>query len=547
MRKGLIIVGGLIVLAAGGVSALWYAGQPEARSRFESALQVAAAQGGFEAEFSDVAMGGFPLAYEAQFQALSMRNPESRVEIEMPEMAARVSPTNPNTVRLLFPEEFTVTDNSGEAPTGLKVFSSALVADVTDTGDERGAIAVSAERFAIEPVSTEGMPELDALSIAYVNPRISGDFTQRTLENGGDLRFNLTAEALELEAEATGFEQRSLTLGTGAIDSDILVDQEVARVETSYADLTMRSIDSSGALLEVASGSARVNAVYSGADASQMALFRAAIGQLLNGEDPNALSQISLDGDAAIDVTVALEALAASVTGLSEGGGQTVRWKTDAAGYDLRLQGGQASFNAGTKAFGLEFVGPLTRAGGVDNMEVSAVYPFRPAADVQDASIRYALTGVTMDDTTWAELNTSGELDRQIGGLELDLGVGVVIPRDPFLASFDAEPPFDVKTVSINSLTLDMLGFSGAATGEIAIENDVPNGAVRILLRNWRKLMNGLGSSALFPELAPMVGMATITLESLVVPGESEEESVLDIEFVGQQVVVNGRPLGEPQ
>ncbi|MEO0720195.1 MAG: DUF2125 domain-containing protein, partial [Pseudomonadota bacterium] len=234
MRRVLMIITGVVVLGIGGVSALWFVGQSEAKTRFESALQTAAAQGGFEAEFADVAMSGFPIAYEATFVDLTMINLERGVEVSMPEMRGRVSPANPNSVRLLFPKQFTLVDQTGQFPGGLKIRSEGLTVDITDTGDARGALALNGASLTFEPANPPAMPEFDQLRLTYVDPQITGDFTQNTLANGGDLRFDLTASAIEMEVEAGGAAPRSLSLGTGPIKSALLINDEIARASSTY-------------------------------------------------------------------------------------------------------------------------------------------------------------------------------------------------------------------------------------------------------------------------------------------------------------------------
>ncbi|MEO1505668.1 MAG: DUF2125 domain-containing protein [Pseudomonadota bacterium] len=547
MRRVLMIITGVVVLGIGGVSALWFVGQSEAKTRFESALQTAAAQGGFEAEFADVAMSGFPIAYEATFVDLTMINLERGVEVSMPEMRGRVSPANPNSVRLLFPKQFTLVDQTGQFPGGLKIRSEGLTVDITDTGDARGALALNGASLTFEPANPPAMPEFDQLRLTYVDPQITGDFTQNTLANGGDLRFDLTASAIEMEVEAGGAAPRSLSLGTGPIKSALLINDEIARASSTYGDLSLRSIDASGALMELTSAGAEVSAEYSAGDPVQMQAFRSAIVQALNGAEPNALANLDLSGDAGIDVDFVIDAMDIAITGLADGGGQTLRWRSDSAAYSVDIQGETAELASELKGLTINSEGQFNRRGSIEAMALTGVYPTRGSATPQQIKVTYSINGVEMDDLTWVELNSSGELERSIPGLEIDLALDAVMLRDMFDPSDIQTAPFDVTAVELNGLYLDMLGFRGEATGVVAIENGLPDGLVQVTLTNWRKVLGGLANSSLLGQFAPMVGMATITLETLVAPGAEENESLLNIEFAGEQVIVNDRPLGQPQ
>ncbi|MEM1419654.1 MAG: DUF2125 domain-containing protein [Pseudomonadota bacterium] len=547
MRRVLMIITGVVVLGIGGVSALWFVGQSEAKTRFESALQTAAAQGGFEAEFADVAMSGFPIAYEATFVDLTMINLERGVEVSMPEMRGRVSPANPNSVRLLFPKQFTLVDQTGQFPGGLKIRSEGLTVDITDTGDARGALALNGASLTFEPANPPAMPEFDQLRLTYVDPQITGDFTQNTLANGGDLRFDLTASAIEMAVEAGGAAPRSLSLGTGPIKSALLINDEIARASSTYGDLSLRSIDASGALMELTSAGAEVSAEYSAGDPVQMQAFRSAIVQALNGAEPNALANLDLSGDAGIDVDFVIDAMDIAITGLADGGGQTLRWRSDSAAYSVDIQGETAELASELKGLTINSEGQFNRRGSIEAMALTGVYPTRGSATPQQIKVTYSINGVEMDDLTWVELNSSGELERSIPGLEIDLALDAVMLRDMFDPSDIQTAPFDVTAVELNGLYLDMLGFRGEATGVVAIENGLPDGLVQVTLTNWRKVLGGLANSSLLGQFAPMVGMATITLETLVAPGAEENESLLNIEFAGEQVIVNDRPLGQPQ
>lgn len=552
MRKILLIVGGLVVVAAVGVSAVWYVGEPEARARFESALQRVTGAGGLETEFADVSMGGFPFAYEATFSDLTMRNLERGYEIALPELRGRVSPASPNSVRLTFPEQFTIVDQTGANPAGLKITSENLVADVADAGDARGAIDMSAERVTLEPVDPLTIPEIDSLNVTYVNPTVAGDFTQRTLANGGDLRFELTADALEMEMEGaqTGLEadgERSLSMGTGAIKTSLVVDQEKATAESVYSDLAFKSIDVTGGLLEIRSSAVEVSGSYAGATEEQMQAFRAAIVDLFNGTDPEAMSRVPVDADAKLGFDMRLADVDASVTGLAEGGGQTIRWTSGEILSNLDVGEAGAAFSNAFNQVGFELIGPVGRGGGFETMALSGLYPNRSSPDVQTVEIDYELKNVTMDDQTWAELNSSGALEREIEGLTVDVQLGVVVNQDLLNPQLATDAPVEFRTVDLTGLDLKMLGFTGAAAGAVTLEEAGPTGAVRVVLDNWRNMLTGLANSQLIGDMAPMAGMAQLTLETLVVPGETPEQSVMDVEFAGQQVIVNGRPLGQPQ
>ncbi|MEL6280683.1 MAG: DUF2125 domain-containing protein, partial [Pseudomonadota bacterium] len=400
MRRVLMIITGVVVLGIGGVSALWFVGQSEAKTRFESALQTAAAQGGFEAEFADVAMSGFPIAYEATFVDLTMINLERGVEVSMPEMRGRVSPANPNSVRLLFPKQFTLVDQTGQFPGGLKIRSEGLTVDITDTGDARGALALNGASLTFEPANPPAMPEFDQLRLTYVDPQITGDFTQNTLANGGDLRFDLTASAIEMEVEAGGAAPRSLSLGTGPIKSALLINDEIARASSTYGDLSLRSIDASGALMELTSAGAEVSAEYSAGDPVQMQAFRSAIVQALNGAEPNALANLDLSGDAGIDVDFVIDAMDIAITGLADGGGQTLRWRSDSAAYSVDIQGETAELASELKGLTINSEGQFNRRGSIEAMALTGVYPTRGSATPQQIKVTYSINGVEMDDLT---------------------------------------------------------------------------------------------------------------------------------------------------
>lgn len=224
----------------------------------------------------------------------------------------------------------------------------------------------------------------------------------------------------------------------------------------------------------------------------------------------------------------------------STASGETVL-KLDADSIDLVSTGEDFSF---------QLAGAITGQIDLATAKLDMTAPIAAAPEPQEASIVYSVETIVIDDQLWALMDPSGALNQDIPGMHIDLDVelslfaGLLTEPEAFMGPF---PPLEPGAVTINDVTLDMLGFKGAATGAFQTL-PVPVGAVDIRLTGWRQLIEGLQATPLGvdPNLGSSLLIASGFIEQFGVEGDSAEETKLEVAFDDQDVVINGQSLAGP-
>ncbi|MCI4665668.1 MAG: DUF2125 domain-containing protein [Neomegalonema sp.] len=200
--------------------------------------------------------------------------------------------------------------------------------------------------------------------------------------------------------------------------------------------------------------------------------------------------------------------------------------------------------------FSLQFAGPVSGQVDADKAAMELRVPIKEDAAPQTAILKYKLDTVVIDDKLWATIDPSGALDHTITGVNIDLAMdltlaaGLLTNPEAFAGPL---PPVQPGKVTINDVTLDMLGFKGVATGAFDVL-PLPAGAVDVRLTGWSKLLKGLEATPMGknPSFISSLLIARGFIESFGAPGATEGETLLKVEFKGPAVTVNGKPVGGP-
>ncbi len=214
---------------------------------------------------------------------------------------------------------------------------------------------------------------------------------------------------------------------------------------------------------------------------------------------------------------------------------------------EVVLTGDLASIDIKGQDVAYDIEGATTGSVTNDTFGFNAAFPVKQQDGPQDGRLAFTMEGVTISDSLWDLFDPNKALTREIKTIALEGRAGVSVQQDilSFAPGETMEPPFGFESIAIDRATLDLLGFTGDASGEVALA-PAPNGVVTVTLTRWREMIEGLSQTSVAQN--PQVGMsmliASTWLDSYGAPGENEHQTVLKIEIdpaTGLQI--NGKPL----
>ena len=226
---------------------------------------------------------------------------------------------------------------------------------------------------------------------------------------------------------------------------------------------------------------------------------------------------------------------------MGSGAGETVI-SIDADSIDLVSNSESAAIQLAGQIAGRVDTGPAR-----SNLTI----PIAAAPNAQAAKLFVEQTEVVVSDDLWAAVDPAGVLDHTISGVTIDaemdltLYAGLLTEPEAFQGPF---PPVEPGAITINDVTLDMLGAKIAATGEVETV-PVPAGSVDLRLSGWRELLDGLAQTPLGqdPSFVSSILLARGFIEQFGQPGDADGETKMLVTFNGPEVSVNGIPLAPPQ
>jgi len=455
MRKVLVTLTGVVVVAAAAWSGLWFYGKGRIAGEIETQAQLIRDRGG-EAAFDAMEIGGFPFGYEGRITdpkfslTQDVTNPDgdgqaqATVAWSAPWIEASADVTNPNSVQFTFPE------------------TQEILLD---------------------------LPELDGKPLPIT--LTSQDMTITTESDGGDILFDGSATTMgstfSLETEKSG------------------------TMELTY---TMRALETSGRFEDVRSGSER----------------------------PRIAMIYSVD---AFDGT-------GTIAGTPDKPGGRIDFAGGAATGENSSIGAETTAMATLDDFTGTFQGAMPGAPplemGAGRIEMKTRIPNAASPDPQAFGYRIGMEDITFADMIWTMIDPQQAFIREINALTLDLEGSAVFVATPsnteaFAKAMQNGLPIDLKTVTLNDLTVDAVGLKATGTGEGALEDGAPRGTATLAVEGFPTLMNSLVKSGRIPPQQAMV--VQLMVESFGRMDADEKTVRFDFEARDGMMYVNSVPIGE--
>jgi len=233
-------------------------------------------------------------------------------------------------------------------------------------------------------------------------------------------------------------------------------------------------------------------------------------------------------------------------------------------------QGGQIALSGGMVEGMADLTGPMTVGGAtiqdakatlnfpslggqpmdvtIRALDIKSSIPSTTGPAVQDFSYRIDMRDLTVADQLWSMFDPEGAFTREINTVTLDMSGGAifnVLPSDPdaFMMSEDGDMPVDIKTLTVNELTLDALGLHATGEASASLIDVVPTGTGELAVQGFGGIMNSLVRSGFIPPQQAMV--VQLMVESFGRMDEDGETVRFDFEAKEGMIYVNGIPIGE--
>ncbi len=455
MRKVLVTLTGVAVVAAAAWSGLWFYGKGRIAEEIETQAQLIRERGG-EAAFDAVEVSGFPFGYEGRITnpKFSMMQEISAPTGDAPGQAilnwsapwikASAGVMNPNSVEFTFPE------------------TQDILLD---------------------------LPELD----------------------GQPLPIALTSQDLKIVTEREGndilFRGGATQMG-GSFSRD---SEKSGQIDFIY---TMRNLKTSGTIQEPQA----------------------------DVERPQIAVTYSIDGFEG----------SGNVAGTSDSPGGKIDFTGGAVSGEGNSLGaetlGEATFNdiAGTLQVVQLGTPPLEM--GIGKIEAKTRIPNDASPEPQAFGYRLGFEDVTFADLIWTMLDPQQAFTREINAITLDVeGTAIFIATpsnaEAFAKAMQNGLPIDLKTLTLNDLTVDAIGLKATADGKGKLENNAPQGKAALAVEGFPTLMNSLVKSGRIPPQQAMV--VQLMVESFGKMDEDEKTVRFDFEARDGMMYVNSVPIGE--
>lgn len=291
----------------------------------------------------------------------------------------------------------------------------------------------------------------------------------------------------------------------------------------------------------------------------------------LSGLDVTATGSVPLDVDMA-DMAKAISAGFDAAANFNFASGQSkirIEEDGDTITADTSSNGGRYNVELGetglSYALGLNGVKLFTQGGEVPfPVEVAfgeagfdLALPLTQSEAEQDFSFAVTLGDFTVSDLIWSLIDPTGQLPRDPATIALDLSgkarvfFDLLDPEQMVAAENEGEMPGELKSLSLNTLRLNMAGAELTGKGAFVFDNEnletfggvpAPEGAVDLSLVGGNGLLDKLIGMGLVPEDQAM-GMRMM-MGLFAVPGEGEDTLNSKIEVTPEgQVLANGQRL----
>ncbi|MEO1292662.1 MAG: DUF2125 domain-containing protein [Pseudomonadota bacterium] len=547
MRKALLVLVGLVVLVVGGWAGAWFMGKPTAEAAITATLADMRAQG-ISTTYDDLSIVGFPHSYEGRFTNLTATVEEQGTTLAFPTASGAVSITDTDTLVLTFPEKFQISQSEEGRTSTMDVISDGLTAAFTQLGDDALGYKVAAASLSLDPKDTNAQ---SYGVFSYTNPQIDGTLSRNRASNDGTIDLAFTADRLNTTAivPMASPEGEPVTapmqIGADQLTGAIKGDASALRVTLDASELQTNQQGPVDAVTKI--GGLDLDLAVTPKDRFDMDQLIAAQNA---GNFFDALSLVlyeAVKNGGTFDIAVNTGPAEYTMGASPQLPFQRLDMTSASSATKINVTANTLSLTADASTLAVAAQTPDgPRAGALDRSKMDIRYPLQASPEVQTATISYDLADITLEDSTWAAIDPDGALPREMRGLQLDVGLDVVMLQDLLTPPGQDLPiadgaPMEFKSVTLNKVLLDMLGLEATAGGALDLSAGDPQGTIDINLKNWRPFFDNLARTQVIDPT--YVSIAQVSVASVVEPGPSPDVSVIKLDFRDGNMFVNGKPF----
>lgn len=491
MRRGLIVAGLVVAVAAGGFGIAWYAGKSQIEAELARTVAEADAAG-WSVTYELAGIEGFPMGYAVTLEDVAMVRRDGGSLIRLPSVGITWEGADAERAVVTLPPEFQIDLPMNETARSRDPQLPPVVRLKGRSDQARAVLQLSEGGLA-------GM-ELEAASLGlglkqpdYVNTldlEISGFGADMT--NPAEPVVNVLAETVVLTStsetpEAARTQSRVSANGI-AVKTEMDAAARAGMAEVLYGG---------------AEGRARVTYAFEGAE-----------GQIEVLEDPQGndgtLSFGSATGQGALSIAPGLLDLESESTGT---------------------------------------VWSLTREGAPDGgaeaarVQMSYTIPTAPTEDLVAGRFTLALEDVAGTDALWQSVDPGGALNRTPGNLEADIGLTLRLMNRMDRLAPGTSPAYEISNVIVNRMFVQALDAEMEATGDVEILQPgfIPEGSLTIEAAGLTALIESLSKAGLLDPDMRTTAEAILQVYARPADGPDRWESELRIGLEG--LTLNGVPV----
>lgn len=491
MKKLLIGLLVVVVVAGAAWSGLWYTGRGEVSDQMDLELARLEASG-TTVTWQERKIGGFPFGYEVVADRVAITNRDNGILVRIPQVVSQADASDIDRIE------------------------TRLVGEIQ-----------------IDVPLTEELRESDPRLPKVVNFQMTGDGLSFAVEGltSGDRRYVAAAQELALKLDQEDLPNR-VDLKVSGLSGNVARDAETwtSGTQLGQFSLLVDGTDEEGrkSEFELEIGTFSVTTT---ADLPPSADLK----EILFGTEKGSVEIAYSAG------TIGSRAL----TSDSSGGGGTLRYNGSAGTGVVGIQNGTMEVRAESRqnAWSVE---PSHEAsdirGTVQAEAVQAYYklPTAPTETPQPAGLRIAVIGLDGDEEFWNSLDPGAVLDRSNAEMLVDVEATAKVTDRLDKMRPTGRLPLALSNISVNALNLSALGAEAQASGDVEILQPInlPLGAVDIRVSKAFAVLNGLMRAGLIDE--PTWTTATAMLQVYARPGEGDDVFETELTFENEGIFMNG-------
>lgn len=504
MKKLLIIGAGVIAAGIAGWAGLWFLGKGEVERRADLEIARLQAQGWTITEETRE-VEGFPFGYAVNFVNFAVVDAETGVLVRLPDLKISAEPTAPDQLRFDMPATFSI---------DVPIPEERRRAD--ETVPKILKVTGQASDFAILAAGAPGQGRtIDAVAERLTLSLDQDDFAGTVLVRIDELDSGIADKT----SSGTGAAATAVSrLKAGRLHINVHDSGEGPGHKASAATFDYEALSLTAAT-DLSTPKALYEAVYGGKEGKLDGAFQ-------TGAIATTISAGSDDDPEGGTFSYA----AISSTGV---------YTLESGSIDIKSE-------ARDNVWQMEANNPASPIDGqisVDQIQARYHMPMAPRETPDDMAIRLELTGLNMDDETWAGLDPKGVLPRESAYFIVDLEGTVRVTKrfDTMLAG--EAPPFELANLIVKDVAISALGASAKAVGDVEMIQPVnlPQGSLNVEFSGAQALMATLSKAGLLPE--DMVEMGNAMLKVYAQPTGDEDSWRTEVSFADDGISVNGLPL----